>query len=256
LPTISLLKYAKFGNFQPLDVLNAMIACPVCGRSNDDLRTTCIGCGSFLQGRVDVLDLFATLWGLLEAPQRTMKRIALARHKNYTLVLSALFGVGLVLDIAWYKRLAEQFGSLIALVGTAVLAGPPAGLVTVLVVSLLLQRLTRLFGGHATLRNLYATTAFALFPFVAVLVFVVPLEIGIFGLDFFGTNPPPMVIKPVEYSILLALKAIAALYAVFLLIEGTMAANAFAGVKRLPVLLSVIAVVGVCISTVHFLQWR
>ncbi len=231
-----------------------MITCPVCGRSNDDLRTACFGCGSFLQGRVDVLDLFATLWGLLEAPQRTMRRIVLARHKNYTFVLSALFGVELVFDVAWYRSLAEQMGSLTVLVGTAVLAGPPAGLLTVLVVSLLLQRLTRFMGGNATLRNLYATTAFALFPFVAALLFVVPLEIAVFGLDFFGTNPPPMVIKPVEYSIVLALKAVAALYALFLLVEGTMAANAFAGVKRLPVLLCVVAVVGVCVFPLHVLR--
>lgn len=233
-----------------------MIVCPVCGRANDEVRTTCDGCGSFLQSRVDALNLFETLWGLLESPRRTMKRIVLARHKNYAFLLSALFGVGLVLDIAWYKSLAERFGSLTSLVSIALIAGPFLGMLSVVVLSVLLQRVTRLIGGTATLRNLFAATAYALFPFVVVLVFVVPVEIAIFGLDFFGANPPPMVIKPVEYTTLLVLKAVAALYALFLLVEATMAANGFAGVRRLPVLVSVVAIVGACASTMHFITLR
>ncbi len=220
------------------------------------MRTTCGGCGSFLQSKVEALNLFQTLWGLLESPQRTMKRIVLARHKNYTLLLSALFGIGLVLDVAWYKSLADRFGDLMTLVGTALIAGPIVGIASVIVLSFLLQQATKLFGGRATLRSLFAATAYALFPFVAVLVFLVPLEIAIFGMDFFGANPPPMLIKPVEYAALLIMKAIAAMYALFLLVEATMAANAFAGVRRLPVLLSVLAIVGVCASTMHLLKLR
>jgi hypothetical protein len=233
-----------------------MIVCPVCGRVNDEVRTTCDGCGSFLQGRVDALNLFETLWGLLESPRRTMKRIVLARHKNYVLLLSALFGVGFVLDVAWYKTLAARFGSLTSLVGTALIAGPFIGMLSVVVLSALLQQITKLIGGTATLRNLFAATAYAFSPFVAALVFVVPVEIAIFGLDFFGANPPPMVIKPVEYTALLILKAVAALYALSLLVEATMAANGFAGVRRLPVLMSVVAVVGVCASMMHFISLR
>lgn len=233
-----------------------MITCPVCGHANDELRTTCGGCGGFLQGKVEALNLFQTLWGLLESPRRTMKRIVLARHKNYALLLSALFGIGLVFDVAWYRSLADQFGSLLALVGTALMAGPFLGMLGVVVLSFLLQRVTKLFGGRATLRNLFAATAYALFPFVAVLVFVVPLQVAIVGMDFFGSNPPPLLIKPVEYTTLLVLKAIAALYALLLLVEAAMAANGFPGVKRLPVFLSVVAIVGVCASTMHFIKLR
>ncbi len=70
-----------------------MIPCTVCGEANDDLATVCTKCHSYLQAKVDTIDLFPTIWGLIERPGPTMKKIVLARHKNYVFVLLMLLGV-------------------------------------------------------------------------------------------------------------------------------------------------------------------
>jgi hypothetical protein len=49
-----------------------------------------------------------------------------------------------------------------------------------------------------------------------------------------------MLIRPVEYVLLLVLKAVAALYSLHLLVLGTMAANAFEKKKYIPVAMSVV----------------
>jgi len=217
-----------------------MITCGVCGAQNDDLSVVCSSCRGYLQGRVDALDLFTTLWGLIESPTETFRRIVLAKHKNYGILLSSLFGVCLIFDIAWYKTLAPVFSSLTLLVGSALIGGPVVGIVTIFGFSILMRSITRVMGGRATRRNLFAAVAYATMPFALSLVFIIPLEIAIFGMDFFGTNPPPMLIRPVEYVLLLVLKAVAALYSLHLLVLGTMAANAFEKKKYIPVAMSVV----------------
>ncbi len=229
-----------------------MIICSVCGLENDDLSIVCSSCKSFLQGRVDALDLFETMWGLMESPRRTMKRIVLAKHKNYTVLLSSFFGICLALDIAWYKNIADKIPSLLTIVGAAILFGPIIGLLVVSIASLVLRKATTAFGGNASQRNLFAAISYAIVPIVFSLVFIVPIEIAIFGIDFFGTNPPPMIIKPTEYLVLIGLKSIATLYGVYLLIEATMGANAFNRKKLLPVALSVISLIAVGAVVLHF----
>jgi hypothetical protein len=78
-------------------------------------------------------------------------------------------------------------------------------------------------------------------PMVFALVFVAPLQLAIFGVDFFGTNPPPDFIKPIEYYILLVLKGAAAAWTVYLMIEATMTANAFERKKIILVSLGIVS---------------
>lgn len=231
-----------------------MITCSVCGKENDDLSIVCSSCKSYLQGKVDALDLFQTIWGLAESPGKTFKRIVLAKHKNYTLLLAFVFGIRLVLDIAWYKSIGDRVPSLITITGAAFVLGPLAGCILLFVGSLLLQSMTKLMGGKATRRNLFAAIAYAAVPAALSLVFLFPIEVAVFGIDFFGKNPPPSVIKPLEYSILLGLKGLAAVWGAALLIRATMAANAFTGKKYIPVTLSVIGLLAAFVALVHFVN--
>ena len=202
-----------------------MISCTVCGAQNDNLAVVCVACKSFLQTKVDNLNLFETLWGLLESPRGTFRRIALARHKNYSLLLSSFLGMGIIYTVFWYKNLGEKFSNLATLVGAGLIAGPFAGLLFVLVFSVLIHRIGRFLGGTGTFRNMHAVTAYASAPIVYAVIFVFPIEIAIFGTYFFGNNPPPLVINPVIYLVLIGFDLVAIVWSWVLLIEGTVVAN-------------------------------
>lgn len=231
-----------------------MIVCPVCGYENEDLQIVCVSCRSFLQGRVDALNLFETLWGLLESPRATFRKIILSRHKNFALVLSMLFGMELVFDVAWMKHLGNSTGSLLTLLAVALAAGPPAGLLGVALLSVMLQYSMRLLGGRATFRNMFAASAYAAFPFVVSLFIVEPLALAIFGVYFFGSNPSPMIIKPAAYVLILGLKGIAALYAVYLLVEGTLSAHGFSTSKTGAVAVGVLIVIAAWIAALQLVN--
>jgi hypothetical protein len=198
-----------------------MIACTVCGTENDELAVVCVSCKSFLQMKVDNLNLFATLWGLMESPKSTLRKIVLARHKNYAYVLPLLFGIALVYAFFWYRNFGARFYDLASLIAAGLVVGPLAGLAFALVFSFVTQRVGRLLGGKGTFRNVFAVTSYAATPIVYSLVFVFPIEVAVFGVYFFGNNPPPLVIQPVIYVILLVFDGAALLWTFILLTEGT-----------------------------------
>ena len=218
-----------------------MISCSVCGAENDPLAVVCKSCKSFLQAKVDNLNLFETLWGLMESPGATFRRIALARHKNYVIFLSSLLGISVVYAAFWYMNLGVKFSNLAILVGGGLLIGPIVGQLFTLVFCLLMHRIGRLLGGSGSFRNMHAVTAYSSSPIAYSLVFVFPIEIAIFGIYFFANNPPPLVINPVAYVVLLGLDGAAVLWSWLLLIEGTIVANGFGRGKA--VALSVIMLV-------------
>lgn len=210
-----------------------MITCSVCGQRNDDLALLCSSCRGYLQSKVDNLDLFQTIWQLIENPRIAFKRIILARHKNYVYVLSSLIGVSMALGIFWLKKLAPLFTNLMTLVGWGSLIGVPLGLLFVLILSIVIVIATRLLGGRTSIRNTAAVIAYSSLPIVLSLAFVFPLEIAIFGVDFFGVNPPPMLLNPIVYTALLGFDTLAILWTLLLLFGGISVLTGFPKSKSL-----------------------
>jgi hypothetical protein len=202
--------------------------CSVCGAENDDRAVVCSSCRSYLQSKVDALDLFDTLWRLLESPGHAFKRIALSQHKNYVLLLSALLGCCLAYGVVWFKSFGGHFANILELIGAGLLAGPPLGVLSVALLSVMLGFVARLAGKKATFRNLFAVVSYAGAPMVLSLIIVFPLEVALFGLDFFRQNPSPMVLKPFVYIILLLFDGMAIVWSWILLVRGISAASGMA----------------------------
>jgi hypothetical protein len=205
-----------------------MLKCPVCGTENGDLDTICVSCKGFIQAKVDTLDLFSTFWGLLETPHRTFRRIALARSKNYVLLLSAGLGTALVFTYFWYWQMAARIPSPGTLLGIGLLAGPPAGVIVVWLLGLGLRLVLRVGKVSLSARNCRAVLAYAALPVVATALVVLIFEIGIFGPYFFDNNPPPMVINPFAYLGLLGIETLAAIWSFALLVLGLRSASGVA----------------------------
>jgi len=210
-----------------------MITCTVCGQQNDDLSVLCSSCRGYLQSKVENIDLFETIWQLIENPGDAFKKIVLAKHKNYLYVVSSLFGISTMFGIFWLKKLAPLFTNLLTLVGSGMLIGAPFGMLFVFVLAGVIVIAIRLLGGSASIRNTAAVASYSSIPVVLSLVFVFPLEIAIFGVDFFGVNPPPMLLNPAVYLALLGFDALAIVWTLFLLFRGVSVLSGFPKGKSL-----------------------
>jgi len=225
-----------------------MLLCPVCGKENDDLAVVCVSCKGYLQTKVDTLDLFHTSWGLLETPRTTMHRIAISRHKNYTIFLTALFGIAFAVTILWFGNFGRVLGGLGGVLLVAVLGGPILGLISVLLMSIVLRIASKILGGHSSMRETFAVVAYATVPIVWSLVLVFPVELAVFGGYFFDSNPPPQVINPIAYLLLLTLDSIAVFWSWILLVYAVRVAHrlsvprALFSALSIPVLTALLAV--------------
>ena len=197
-----------------------MNTCPVCSTKNHHLNVTCSACGGYVQGRVDNLDLFSTIWRLIENPRRMFLSISLARYKNYSTIVPAIAGIGLVFMLFWFIKAGDYTPSALNLLAGATVLGPAVGVVTLLVLAggvflfLTLARVTVRF------RNLYAVLAYAFVPVMLSVFFILPLVIFSFGRYFFSMNPPPWLIKPVSYYVFLGLGAVIVGWTLTLLYTG------------------------------------
>jgi len=187
---------------------------------NSDLAVVCSNCGGFLQARVATLDFFDTIWQLIESPRRAMRKIALSMHKNYSVLLSGLYGINLAFFFMWLFSLGEEFDNVLYLMFTAFLIGPPAGLIHLGLVGAFGVAVGKVFGAVLRFIDVFAAAAYATVPLVFALVFVLPIEILTFGLYLFSDNPSPLVIKPVSYILFLILDGIASFWSFSLLVIG------------------------------------
>ncbi len=198
-----------------------MITCPVCNSSNHHLAVTCKSCGSFIQKRVENLDLFSVAWKVIEHPSQAFHDIAVARHKNYAFFLASVAGIGLSFGLFWAVHAAEFTDSILSIIAAGLVTGPVAGILTFLFLAAILTALATLGGVSVRYRNSMAVVAYAFLPLVLCTVISIPMELLSFGTFFYSSNPSPYILKPVSYMMILGLKFLFSLWMVALMIVGS-----------------------------------
>jgi hypothetical protein len=214
---------------------------------NSDLAVTCGSCKGYLQGKVDVLDLFATVWKVIETPRAAFRRIAIATHKNYVLVLSGLAGISIAFAFLWLIEVANRVPNVFLILLAGCVAGPVVGIALVTLATVVSVLVGRRLGGVFQPWRTYAVLAYSAVPVVLCLVFVFPVQIGAFGVYLFGTNPSPMVIKPTIHVALMALNSLAVAWSVVLVIVGLSVVGQFSLLRSLAVALFLVLAAGGCV---------
>ncbi|MBI4546396.1 MAG: YIP1 family protein [Ignavibacteriae bacterium] len=224
-----------------------MITCTICQTQNHHLAVICSSCGSFIQARIENIDLFATSWKVLESPRKAFHTIAVAQHKNYILFLSAVAGIAFTFFTFWVIKAGEFSESLLNILAAGFAVGPVVGILVVLLYAALLTSISHVMRLSVSLKNAYAVTTYALVPIIISVILVLPIEILTFGIYFFTSKPSPYALKPVSYVILLILDGIFTLWSLLLLWVGIKVLLDSSWMKALSVMLiSLVIILGIC----------
>lgn len=194
-----------------------MITCKVCQSTNHHLATICVSCGSYIQPKVDNLDLFSTAWKVIESPSRGFRTVALATHKNFCVFISSAAGVGIAFTLFWFIHFGDIVPELFSLLLIGLLFGFVVGPLTVLVFSLILKAVTAIGRMRIRFRNIYASAAYALTPVLLSVLFILPIELLTFGSFMFSRNPSPYLLRPFSYIMMIGFDAVCALWTVILM---------------------------------------
>jgi len=198
-----------------------MDPCPSCGKENFTLQLRCGSCGAFVRDRVPSLNLFSTLWGMMESPSRTMLRIERSEQKNYTHLLFALCGPLFLAVMLFVARIGDTDLPFGYMLGAIVLLGPPLGLLLLTLFTLGQKALFRWrFGIVVAYRDTSALIAWSFAPVMWASVLVLPLQLGVFGFILFSTNPSPWDLLPLPFWIFAVLSVLSTLWTVLLLPLG------------------------------------
>ncbi|MBR9978463.1 MAG: hypothetical protein KFH87_10270 [Bacteroidetes bacterium] len=192
--------------------------CPSCGVSTFVLHIRCRHCGASVRDRIPVLHLFSTLWGAVEAPMQTALRVGRSEKKNYTYLLYALTGPLLLALLFFIARVGYSDVQFAYLLLALAFAGPVLGLV-LLSLAALFQRVlfNTVFGIHLTYRLSAAWLAWSVSPLMWISVFILPLQLAIFGSMLFSDNPAPWEIMPFPFWAFAVPALLAFLWSVLLL---------------------------------------
>lgn len=149
-----------------------------------------------------------------------MRRIVLALHKNYALLLSSLYGIGLAFFSMWLFNLGERFENLLYLIFAGFLLGPALGITHLLLTASVGVLVSRFFRIRMHFANVLGVAAYATVPVILSVVFLLPIELMTFGLFMFAENPSPFVIKPFPYLVFMILDGLTVLWSIGLLMIG------------------------------------
>jgi hypothetical protein len=196
------------------------VVCGACGAKNSLLALRCDACGAYLRDRVPALDLFATLWGILESPRTTFLRIARSEQKNYTHVLFAGTGPVLVAAVFAAMKAGDAGVSFAELLAGIVFAAPVVGLLHGIFAALLLKLLFRFRKIRLRYRDAAAGLAWALSPLFWLSALILPLQLGLFGQTLFSENPAAWNVQPLPYWLLATVYAAAVIWTVVLLLRS------------------------------------
>ena len=157
---------------------------------------------------------------MVESPSKTMRTVAIAKHKNYGITLSAVSGIALAFFIFWLFKFGDVRQTKINLFVAGFALGPFFGILLSFIFTTILFLVTKITKLKAAYRNIFATVSYSMLPLVISVVFLLPIEIMAFGSYFFGTNPSPYLLKPVPYVVLLILDGLFGTWTLMLLFIG------------------------------------
>lgn len=177
--------------------------CPVCNADNLDFSVRCISCGSYLQQNVRTLDLFSTLFNLWRYPDFTLRRIVLATHRNYTILLAILEAVGLSFLFLFVVKAADIYSvELPRLLNVGVSLAVIVFLPSIYLISALNYLIVRLKRTGASFKGFASGIIYSLHPIAVSAIIFLPTGIAVFGAYLFSNNPSPQVINPLPFYFL------------------------------------------------------
>lgn len=173
----------------------------------------------------------------MESPLTTFHAIAIARHKNYMLFLSSLFGFALIFFLFFAVKAAEYTDSLLNILIAGIVVGPILGLISVLTFALFAKIAGAIINAKASFKQIIAVTAYGLVPIIISFVVILPIEIMTFGLYLFSKNPSPYTLKPVSFLLLGGIDILFTLWSFILLIIGLRMVFSTSWMKSIMILL-------------------
>jgi hypothetical protein len=199
--------------------------CSKCNHINPPYKNTCEVCKSYLRERVVNIDLWKTIFQLIEEPKLSFRNIVYAEHKNFILFL--LFFISIKNLILTRFISVPQLGlngaytSFIVSLFLSILS-------TMIIVSAITSIQSLIYKKQNILLrfvDVFALNTYNLFPFLVGIFILFPIELVVLGGDIFSNNPYPFEIKPTITYLLIGFEVITIIFSLILFFKSVLIAR-------------------------------
>jgi len=148
-------------------------------------------------------------------PEFTFRKIILAQHKNYTVLIAFLEAVG----ISYFFLFIVKAGDIYSIeLSRLIVSGLTMAILVffpfLYIFSIVCYFVTRAAHTGATLKGFVSSTVYSLHPIALGAIILLPSEIAVFGPFLFSNNPSPSIINPLPFYSLSFLDLVFALAAI------------------------------------------
>jgi len=171
------------------------LICNNCNTENDLFQLNCSNCGAVLREKVANIDLFSTLWLLIESPVCGIKKIIYAEHKNYLLPLLLLLAIKLLLISFFLQSVLLMPLNYTERLIQNIVVGLSAVTFSILLFPLFQQIIFKILKINTKYKNNLSLLIYSQFPLLLLLLLVLPVQFALFGKFWFFANPSPFIIK-------------------------------------------------------------
>ena len=171
------------------------IICPTCITENPSYVYICKKCKSFLRERVYNIDLWKIIGLLIENPKKAFQLIVYSEHKNFVLFIILFVAIKFLINARFLSMLSlGDFVPTSSLYLSYFLALCITALYLFLF-SFFVTIINKKLGAGNRLRDNIAVLTYSLLPNALIVIFLIIIELAVFGEYLFSVNPTPFVIK-------------------------------------------------------------
>lgn len=184
------------------------VECSNCQTNNDITNLTCKNCKHFLRDKIVNIDIWKFFWELLENPTNALKKIILAEHKNYIIILTLL----IVLKIGLIGNLINNIVQLNSFYNsnfvTNIFKFAISFVLAISIISVITRKIISFKFTRIKLKDSFALLIFSFWSLTFSIVLLTIIEYTLFGSYFFTFEFSPLEIKKYPFYIICFLELI------------------------------------------------
>ena len=194
-----------------------IIKCENCGFENESFKMNCQNCNSILRERIVNIDLWSTIWKIIESPSKAFRNIIYAEHKNFLIITSLLLFFKVGLTSFFLHALFSNHIDYSNYLFLNVIGGIGAFAILILIVSIGLKYILKSFGISSRFKDNYSLLIYSHIPLLIALFFLFPVEYALFGKHWLSFNPSPFLVRPSAAFVLAGVEILLFIWSLILL---------------------------------------
>lgn len=203
--------------------------CSKCGHNNPPYLSICENCKSYLRDKVVNIDLWSTIYKLIESPSEAFKNILFSEHKNFIFFLLFILSIKNLILIRFISvPVLGTDGVSTSLILQIVLSILITGIILSLI-SIIQSKLFIKYKINFRVIDVLSLNLYTQIPLVFSLIFIFPVELIVLGSDIFSNNPFAFQIKPAITYILIFLELVMIIWSFILYYLSVQ----FAGISKI-----------------------